>query len=158
MTDSKFPQEDVRFIKSGERNSLSRDDLFLMLKSYENNIQQNTLVLEQQKQILDKQDNILKKQSDLCGAMSDIIKELGNYSDKIVSMKDGVSDKVSDITVQMAKDRSAEIKEHSGLNLKLYVAWGGTALVIISLISLLYQFAGPLKTSIECIAKHLGVG
>jgi len=158
MGSDKFPQDDIRFISTNPQNSLSRDDLFLMLKSYENYIQQNTIVLGQQQQILDKQDHILKKQSDLCGGMSDIIDKLGNYSDKIVSMKEGVSTSVSDIKIEMSKYRLAEVREHSGLNLKMYVAWGGTAVVIMSLVSLLYQFAGPLKTSISLIAKHLGVG
>ena len=158
MSSDKFPPDDIRFISTNPQNSLSRDDLFLMLKSYENYIQQNTIVLGQQKQILDKQDHLLKKQSDLCNGMSEIIGKLGTYSDKIIEMKDGVSTNVSDIKIEMTKNRLAQVKEYSGLNLKMYVAWGGTAIVILSLISLLHQFAGPLKTSISLIAKHLGVG
>lgn len=151
MGQDKFPPEDIRFIKQSDKSGLDREDLFLLMKSYENNIQQNTIVVEQLK-------HILETQKILCTQINEMIDKLGGYTNKLTQFESTACKEISNLKVDMSKNRTDSAKEHSGLNLKLYVAWGGTALVIISLISLLYQFTGPLKTSIELIAKHLGVG
>jgi hypothetical protein len=168
---------------------LSRDDLFLLMKSYENSVQQSTLLMAQQQKILEHQGFILDKQKDVADSTNEILNKLSTCStnvgiientikEKIGEIGNTIEHKVEGIGQQFSEGLSSNqqciienrttckadriiasketLKEHNGLKMRLYGAFAGMAIIIISLISLTTQAMDKFDL-IESIAKHLGL-
>jgi len=134
-------------------NKLSRDDLFLLLESYKNTIQLNTTLCEQQKQILNKQNLV-------CDSITKILNEIkylvkinteidykGNQKlvvDGIGNVKDKVDDVNNTVKLEFSTHKMDVIKDHSGITIKLYIAFGGMISIIITLIGII-MYLSKLK-------------
>ena len=66
-----------------EKDQLSKNDLFILMDSYKNNIQLNTTLLEQQKQMLQLHSNVLEKQNETMTMLDNLILKLGKCSETI---------------------------------------------------------------------------
>lgn len=129
----------TRVIQTDSSQTMSKDDLFLLLGQYENTIRLNTTLLEQQNKLLEQHTLILDKQADQTDNVEKVLTNLNNYLNKQVV------------------NRSDCKSEHSSLANKIYVGWVGMGVIVISLMTLLitaWDKFGILKG----IAKHLGVG
>ncbi len=123
-------------------DTLSKDDLFLLLESYKNSVEMNTLISQQLSTILEtvqqcKEDNV-NLESNLKEKIEAAIKEIEK-----IQNSSNVHDK------EMIKGHG-KILNRTNL---LYVGMGS---IIIALIMLVYQVIGKLDL-IEKIAAHLGV-
>ena len=58
--------------------NFSRDDLFLLMKSYENSVQQNTILLTQQQKLIEQQEKMLQKQGEVCESTRRIVDRLSS--------------------------------------------------------------------------------
>jgi Fe2+ transport system protein B len=59
---------------------ISKNDLFILMESYKNNIQLNTTLLEQQKQIMVINSQAIEKHQDLCKSVDELIDKLTTCS------------------------------------------------------------------------------
>ena len=65
-------------------DELSKNDLFILMESYKNNVQLNTTLLEQQKQIMIMNGQTIERQQALCKSVDDLVEKLTTCS-KILS-------------------------------------------------------------------------
>ena len=69
---------------------LSRDDLFLLMKSYENSVQQNTILLTQQQKMLEQQGTILDKQGQVCTSIQSVLDKLTTCGENTNHIEDSI--------------------------------------------------------------------
>ena len=114
-------------------NVLSRDDLFLMMKSYENSIRLNNTLLEQQKKLIDQHTDIIgnqiKANDMLTEHLTSISKNTENCATFLVGMKEDILEKITE-------HKEEDIKQFGQVRNKIYIAMGGSVLIILSLITL----------------------
>jgi hypothetical protein len=70
--------------------TLSRDDLFLLMKSYENSVQQNTILLNQQQKLIEQQSAMLSKQGEVCESVRSIVNKLATCGDNVDHVQDTI--------------------------------------------------------------------
>jgi hypothetical protein len=133
---------------------LNKEDLYLLMESYRNMIQMHSTLVDQQKRIIHLQNNIMEKQNGI-----------SENQIKTCNQLDGITDKLEDCSVNLAKtnenitgactdlDKSLtsnvgniheklgnnqlEItKQHSGINNRIYVAMGIMATIVIGVTTL----------------------
>ncbi len=142
-------------------DELSKNDLFILMESYKNNIQLNTTILEQQKQILILNDQFIDKQKDLCNSVEELVDRLGECSktlsenhniltNSIQQMSLKITSSLETISNNLKLDTS---KMSSSLSNKIYFAMGGMITIIISLISLFMVFSHKFEQIISLIKQ-----
>lgn len=137
-------------------DQLSKNDLYILMESYKNNIQLNTTLLEQQKQLMIMNTAAIEKQKELCSTLDKFIENLTNCSKKLednhIKIVDLIDNKTSDIGTKIITMESNNSIEHSKITNKLYVALGGMVLIVIAVINLAFTYADKFND----IIKHLG--
>jgi len=159
---------------SGDTGAFDRDDLFLLLEAYKNQIESNQTLLEQQGKIIEQHNDILDKQKQVCAKLSKVLEEIGNHtkeidqshiklSDKIGECAktfddscDDLKDKISSVNTCIVDKRVDCMKDHNKLNIRLYVIYGGITVTIVTLLTLLYNAYEKLGI-IRAIATHMGI-
>jgi hypothetical protein len=141
-------------------DKLSKNDLFILMESYKNNIQLNTTLLEQQKQLLIMNTSAIDKQKEFCETLDKFIQNVISCSEKInenhSKLTKLVEDKTNTISNQITTGIADSKVEHSGLRLRIYMAMIGMVGIIISLISLAMTYSKEiheLTTYINKIVK-----
>lgn len=137
-------------------DQLSKNDLYILMESYKNNIQLNTTLLEQQKQLIIMNTAAIEKQKEFCSTLDKFIENLTNCSKKLednhIKIVDLIDNKTSDIGTKIITMESNNSIEHSKITNKLYVALGGMVLIVIAVINLAFTYADKFND----IIKHLG--
>jgi len=137
-------------------DQLSKNDLYILMESYKNNIQLNTTLLEQQKQLMIMNTAAIEKQKEFCSTLDKFIENLTNCSKKLednhIKIVDLIDNKTSDIGTKIITMESNNSIEHSKITNKLYVALGGMVLIVIAVINLAFTYADKFND----IIKHLG--
>lgn len=128
-----------------ENKELNRDDLFLLMQSYKNTVESNTILLEQQKKLLEHQNVIIGKQKEVSISLNKVLEKFGMVGD----MKGEVLEQINNCHLTCVQDRGS-IKQ------RLIFLYAGMSLVTISLIGLVITVFDKMDL-IEKIAKHLGV-
>lgn len=132
-------------------DKLSKNDLFILMESYKNNIQLNTTLLEQQKQLLIMNSSAIEKQKELCDSLDKFIEKVTKCSEqlsenhvKLINLLDEktttinahVTEKANSVTSQMV---TCSVKTDEALNTikskvnLLYVGIGSIVLAVIGL-------------------------
>jgi cysteinyl-tRNA synthetase len=137
-----------------ESKHLNKEDLFLLMESYRNMITMHSTLVEQQKQIINLQNNMIKKQDEIsikqnksCDQLSRITEKLGECTDNLTKTNDNIQSHCLSLDKSMTslfdgiKDRISETKleatkQHSGINLRIYVAMGAMATIIITILAM----------------------
>jgi hypothetical protein len=102
----------IRRQEAARAARLDREDLYLLMESYQNTITLNTTLLERQDILNANIERVIKELVTVCASQADII-----------------------AAVRAA--RTDEIKEHAGHNNRVYVALVGMVGIILTLIGLL---------------------
>lgn len=84
--------------------ALSRDDLFLMMKSYENSVQQNAVLLNQQQKLLEQQETILNKQGQVCNTINSVAEKLATCGDSVSHIEDTVVNTITSFGAAISKE------------------------------------------------------
>lgn len=141
-------------------DELSKNDLYILMESYKNNIQLNTTLLEQQKQIMVLNSSSIEKQEELCTRVDELIEKVKQCS---VVISDNNSKLMTSLTLLSATmttkidDEFVKLsREHDKLSTKLYVAFIGMTGIIISIIGLAVSFADKYHSVAELLKKHVG--
>lgn len=151
-------------------DTLNKDDIYLMLKSYENQVQyttrlydrQDRLILEQEK-IVNNLVTIVEKQSDLARSIDSLVKTLieqNNHSiGSMAETKSSVvnnAEKIQGISGQINDLKVDSIKDHGELKTGLIVISVGLSSVVIALIVALGKI-WEKSDIIDSVAKFIGV-
>jgi len=139
---------------------LSRDDLFLLLQSYENTVKSNQTLLEQQKRIIENHTELLKQQQDVITNTNEILRKAETFDEDLSSHSTNCENKTESIENQIGANTVENIKSHSNLNVRMIMIATGLGGIVISLIALLERVwtkTSSIITLLEGIAKHLGV-
>jgi drug/metabolite transporter superfamily protein YnfA len=138
-------------------DKLSKNDLYILMESYKNNIQLNTTLLEQQKQLIVMINQSVDKQKVLCENLDQFIQNLTTCSTKLEENHSKliglIESKTNSIGNQLTVTSSINSVEHEKITNKIYAAWGGMVLIVISLITLAVTFADKYHDILKLIGK-----
>lgn len=140
--------------------TFSRDDLLLLMKSYENTIQLNTTLLEQQKRVIDDQTKILDKLVDVSHNTDSIVTKQRDLMDTIQELATSCEAKSVRIQRQLSENQVDSIKGHGSTKSRLTFVYGGLFTIVISLVGLLissYKYLPTILSSVESIKGKLGI-
>jgi len=148
-----------------DKENLSYDNIRILMETYQNVVELNTILLEQHKQILnlqsklvEKQDELAKNQKITCNQVNSINSKLDtNYSEIKNETKDLESAlhlrfNTAETKLEKIKDDIDSVKldmihQHAGISHKLYIALIGSVLIILTLIGMLMSgHIDPSKT------------
>ena len=137
--------------ESDKQNPLNRDDLFLLMKSYENSVSLNTLVNSKQDNILEKQEILLSK----LDSLSSIVQPHTIKHDEFVKMILADKDTLNKI-MEMVKDRKKDnielekslietpkllktlLDNNKEMTNKIYLMGAGLIVIILTLIKIAF--------------------
>lgn len=143
--------------------ALKVSDLKLLMDNYQNVVQLNTILLEQQKKIIELQKDVISKQEiasakqvRICDRLDTVAEKLGTCIDKLEKTNDVIYAACEDIERNIIKrvdhvDDSFSnfkldtVKQHSGINKNVYIAWIGTGTIILALVGLLVTVIGKFE-------------
>lgn len=140
--------------------SFSRDDLLLLMQSYENTIKLNTTLLEQQKRVIEDQTKILEKMVNLTNITDTIADKQKELIDEVDDKVRELQTKVNDIQTSISENRIESIKGHGTTKNRLIFVYAGLTSIFVSLISLVYSSYSNFPRIIEIltsIKRHLGI-
>jgi hypothetical protein len=142
---------------------LSRDDLFLLMKSYENTIQLNTTLLNQHKQLLEDSNAILKKHSEIILNLNNLTDKQKNNSNtltdiinKITNLSSHNEKQIDEIEKKIDISRVESLNDHNQQKTKIMIVGAAIGTVVITLLGIISQLWLKLDI-INSIAKSLGV-
>lgn len=124
---------------------INRDDLFLLLKSYENQAQQSAILIEQIRQLMVKEEEIAKQMNESCSNLNSILTLIKDLKTSIEGGKTSFNTSVVD-----------NVKSFSSIKNRLWIAFFGMVGIIITLISILVEQHHKFEL-LEKIATFLGV-
>lgn len=143
-----------------DNTGLSFGDLKLLMDNYQNMIQLNTVLLEQQKHVIElqheiirRQDSISIKQNTTCNKLDNIATTLAtcvstlqetikNTTNSCADIESNLGNKVGNTGNKVDSLHLDMVKQHSKITNKIYVALGGSVLVILALVGLLITAYG----------------
>lgn len=135
---------------------LSKEDVFLMMKSYENNVKYNT-------QLYDRQEVLVKEQAKVIDNLKDITLEQQKVNVQLETLVKTLTEHntlcntgVTNINKSITDGHINNVKEHSKLRYHLVAISGGLVVVIVALISALGKMWDKVDI-IEAVAKYIGV-
>ena len=145
-------------------DQLSKNDLYILMESYKNNIQLNTTLLEQQKQLMVMNNEAIEKQKELCDTLDKFIGHLTTCSqrlednhNKVVTLIESKSAfldaKVGSVSTQLTNMCSTNSVEHAKLTNRVYVGWAGMATIILAVLSLAITYADKFNYILKLIGK-----
>ena len=112
--------------------ALDREDLYLLMESYDNTVTLNTKLLERQDTLNANVERTIAELVGICENQNKIMEEIN----KILP---GAKKGADEILTELSALRLSEVKAHSGHNNRLYVALVGMLTIIATLIGLLFQ-------------------
>ena len=128
---------------------LNKEDLYLLLESYENQINSNRTLMEQQSKLLEQHNQILDKQKEICENVSTVIENMSTHATNISKEKQEL-DKV------ILNNKNKCTNDHSSIVSKIHLLYVGIGAIVITLLGLLYNTYDKFEI-LKDIAKHLGV-
>ncbi len=125
-----------------KNDQLSKDDLFLLLESYKNSVEMNTLISQQLSTILD----MIQQCKD----------DNANLESHIKEKIDAVIKEIEKLQTTTNTHDKEMIKGHGKIMNRTNILYVGMGSIIIALIMLVYKVFSKLDM-IDKIATHLGV-
>lgn len=119
-------------------DKLSKNDLFILMESYKNNIQLNTTLLEQQKQLIIMTGEAIAKQKELCSTLDAFIEKVSNCSKT-------VGDSIT------SHDTYAS-KEFNSIKFRISLVYGCMVTIVLAVIGLAVTYADKFLTLKELIS------
>lgn len=123
-----------------ESDGFRKEDIFILLDAYKNQIESNRTLMEQQSKLIDKHQTIAE-------SLANIIDKFDNY--------------IAISKLETIESRTSCFKDHNSLKMKIYFAYGGMLSIITSLIGLLYllheknEVLKKVLEAVEKIIRHL---
>ena len=140
---------------SNDHSSLASTDIMLLMENYQNIMQMNTILQQQQKQLIDLQNKLLYTQSDIAKTQTDTVNQINKIVEKMAdcacniqdiskilkssfnNIEDSVLTKIEESDKSVDAWRVDTIKQHNSINKNVYITWGVMCTIIIGGIGLL---------------------
>ena len=135
---------------------LSKEDVFLMMRSYENNVKYNTQLYDRQEILVSEQGKIIENLKDITNEQKTVNSQLKILIDTLTSHNALCDANVSDISKSITDTHITNVKEHSKLRYHLVGISGGLLVVIIALITALEKIWSK-SDIIDAVAKYIGI-
>jgi hypothetical protein len=138
----------VAFVdRRGDPPVVNRDDLLLMMESYKNQIELNTTLLTRQEVIITKQEEIIGKLAEILDLQSKVLADVGAVPDSLEKLIHGFCEATGEtckgintaLDQSLSAARQAQIREHNGINNRIYLGWVGMGTIVIALIGVLVK-------------------
>jgi hypothetical protein len=143
--------------------AMSRDDLFLLMQSYENTVQLNTTLLNQHQKLLDDSKSLLEKHSEIIINLNSLTDKQQKISETITTVIDKISvlsehheRNIENIEEKIDEHRVETLKDHNQQKTKIMVIGATIGAIGITLLTLIVQIWSKYEL-LETIAKSLGV-
>ncbi len=150
--------------------NLSKEDIFLMMKSYENNVKYNTQLYDRQEILVKEQIKVIENLKDITIEQQKVNTQLGTLINSLAEHNMFCNTVATDINKSLTNvggsvDKAnkhitdyhiSNVQEHGGLRHNLIGISGGLIAVIIALIVALEKIWSK-SDIIEAVAKHLGL-
>lgn len=128
---------------------LTKQDLTIMMQSYENMILMHKTVLDQQGHIINTLKDVIMKQDEISGKQMSSVTLLQGVTGKLDECSEKLSksqeklDRQSDNLIDKLNGHNIDsIKEHGKIKNRLYVAYGGSGVIIIALLGIIWKIWG----------------
>lgn len=138
-----------------DQRPLASTDIMLLMENYQNIMQMNTILQQQQKQLIDLQNKLVDKQEQILKDQGEVVRELASIGDKLLvcsknleetnksiknccdNMEQSISGKLTSMNKGDEAWRLDVVKQHAGINKNVYVAWGAMGTIVLGTIALL---------------------
>jgi hypothetical protein len=121
---------------------MKKEDFYLLMESYRNNIELSTTLIENLKTITKQNEAICSKQREICDLMQDLVrgseKRQTSTEKHIDGVKDDVTEQISGNKVEMVK-QYGEVKNRLNINT---VTAGGLIVTLVGLVITLLHLLG----------------
>ncbi len=146
-----------------EPQAMSRDDLYLLMQSYENTVQLNTTLLNQHQKLLDDSNALLKKHSETSANLNALTDKLERISEtlsvvitKIAELSEHHEKNIYNIEEKIDIHRLETVTDHSQQKTRITVVGAAVGTVVITLLTIIGQLWTKYEV-IDAIAKSLGI-
>jgi hypothetical protein len=149
--------KDVLVTDDMER-SLSIKDINLLLASYRNQVEMQTMIVDQLKKVMDTQKRVLEKQDDITGDQKKLIDSLKDITDKLDStvtelkssqqtittsntnLSNSLDSKSNDLKNDIGTFRHETQGSVSSLINKIHLGWIGMGTIILGILGLIIAY------------------
>jgi predicted PurR-regulated permease PerM len=131
------------------KDVIQKEDLFLLLESYKNSVEMNTVISQQLRTIHE----VLNACKDETSALETNLKEL---IEKAIDAAEKARDKIDSHNVESIKDIGQIDRSVGKLTNKIYLLYIGVGSIVLSLFWVIYQLIDKYELLVS-IAKQLGV-
>jgi hypothetical protein len=145
-----------------EKDNLSKQDLYILMESYKNNIQLNTTLLEQQKQLIILNDQSMNKQQELCNDIDKLIEKVTTCLEiiqtnqtKLEENQEKLKENQEKLNLDIISFSSNSKLEHGKIVNRIYLALGGMVTIIISVIGLAATYSDKIAAVANIINNHI---
>lgn len=132
-----------------DQKPLNMQDLQLLLDSYKNTVELNTILVSQQKTLLEQHDQLITKQKEVCKIIGDCLDNVKNHAHELGNIKNLIEKSEEINTVKLSS-------EHKHMNARIYGLGAGLVVIILSLITFVSKATEKLEI-LDNIARFLGV-
>jgi len=135
--------------------TLSKEDVFLMMKSYENNVKYNTQLYDRQEVLVQEQGKVIDNLKDITLEQQKVNTHLETLIKTIKEHNILCNTSATDLGKSIVDSRINNVKEHSKLRYHLVAISGGLLVVIIALITA-FEKLWSKSDIIDAVAKFIG--
>ena len=146
-----------------EQQDIRKDDLYLLLDSYKNNIELSTIIMEQLRQISESQINLtenikglIDRGNEVTKSLLEIANSMKEYSDSVKNSSDKLIDKVGDYEKHLSVFETEQKGLFAKVGSKINLVYIGMGTLVISLLGIIYLLLEKLHILAE-IAEKIGV-
>lgn len=133
--------------RNGDAPIVNRDDLLLMMESYKNQIELNTTLLSRQEVIITKQEEIIGQLAEILALQGKVLAGVGAVPDAMERVVHELCETTGDtckginaaVDKNFSSARQAQIKEHNGINNRIYVGWVGMGTIVMALVGIIIK-------------------
>ena len=167
---------------SNDHSSLASTDIMLLMENYQNIMQMNAILQQQQKQLIDLQNKLLTTQTDISKTQVDTVNQIEKIIEKLSDcacniqeiskiLKSNFDDIEDSIMTKLEyNDKSVSdlkidnIKQSNSINKNVNGAWIGMGTIIVAIIALFIasydKFASldKIHKLLEQIVKYFNIG
>jgi len=129
---------------------LSRDDLFLLMEAYRNNIELSTTLLQQQNQITEQLKKTTMQQEKICTSIDKVANKLDTCTDELHKAH-------QEMVVEKTRCQAQSSKEHGSIIHRVNLVYVGIGALLVQFLAFVIDVFAKLEL-IRKIADHLGVG
>jgi hypothetical protein len=136
--------------------NLSKEDIFLMMKSYENNVKYNTQLYDRQEILVKEQTKVIDNLKNITIEQQKVNTQLGTLITTLTDHNSVCNTNVTDISKTLTDNNLNNVKEHGNLRYHLIGISGGLLVVVIALIAALEKIWSK-SDIIDAVAKYIGI-